>query len=145
MNRVLDDVALGGKRRCDVQHRVGEHERARVPGHVDEERVGQPALAAEPGLRRGHGSHEVIGIKAALDERADLAALRQCHRALCCRKGFIRRIDDVDSGKVEPCERRGVADTFFRSDQHRRQVTRKSARQRDLQRIAIAGVHHRCR
>jgi hypothetical protein len=60
-------------------------------------------------------------------------------------KGLIRRIDQVDARQVEARLGGRVGDTTLRPDQHRRQVAGELPGQRDLQRIAIAGIHHRRR
>jgi hypothetical protein len=66
---VLDDVDLGVEIRNDVDGRVGDYERIGMAGHVHNEAVANPALRPNPTLPRDNGTHELVGVEAALHKR----------------------------------------------------------------------------
>jgi len=127
------------------RHRVGQDEGARQARNFDEVRVGEAPLSAQTRFRCGDRPHQIIGVEAALDERAHLAVARQSRGALSRRKRHVGSIGDLDAREVEPGDRRGFADAFLGSDENGREVPRELTRERHLQRVAIAGKHHRRR
>jgi len=78
LDGVLRDVHLVVERRVDVDGRVGDEQRPRVGGCVDDEDVAHAPCGAQARLRIEHGVHEHVRVEAPLHEprRNTLAAKR---------------------------------------------------------------------
>jgi hypothetical protein len=104
--------------------------------------VADAALGAQAGAARDHLGHQFVGVQAALHQRFGVAVADQGH-------GHRRRlvavfhVHDPVLLEVEVVLLGDRADLLFRADQDRVDQVRLGGEQRALERLAVAGVHHR--
>ena len=95
---VLHDIDLVIEGRRDVHRGIRDDQRIRVVRHVHDEAVADPAGGPNAGLSRHHGSHQFVGVQAALHQRLDTPGSHQLHRL---RRGVVAvvRFDDLHCGR----------------------------------------------
>ena len=136
VDRVAYDVRLVGERRRDVERGVGDDERPRIRRRLHQEAVAH----ATPGAQRArnHGTHQLVGVQAALHQRVDLAVERELHGArggrVAVRHVLDREVVDLQLGLLRHRQK-----TRTRPDEHRLDQARGAGVERGGQAHASHG------
>ena len=142
IDRVLDDVALVGERRIDVDRRIGDQQRAGIVRRVDRIDMADTTCGAETAGTIDHRVHQLVGVQRALHHRLDLAGSRHRHPGFGSSRTVLDR-DDLITCKINRSLGGGGADLGFRSDQHRHDQPLARRLDSAEQRGGIHRMHHR--
>ena len=139
-DRVAEDVALGGKRRRDVDDAVSQGEQLRVPRQVEHEGMADARIAAQAGRLLHHRGHQLVGVQRAFHQRAERTVAGERAGLRCGIQRQVAGRDDLEGGVVDPGRFGGAGDHVGRADQHRPRDTGRGDARRRIERERIARI-----
>jgi hypothetical protein len=80
VDRVLHDIDLDLQRRRDIHRRVGYDQCILVPRHIHHKAMAEPPFGANSRIAGDDGTHQFVGVKAALHQGPCLRLTHQRHR-----------------------------------------------------------------
>ena len=100
----------------------------------------EPRFGAETRIRRRDREEQFLDAEGAFDQRFDFAVARKLDGTKRCRARVVLGINDGEPRNVEPRLAGKIPNSRLRPHERRRQISRKFTGQRELQRVAVAGV-----